>query len=69
MGSCQPAWKRARWRRSVACERYVDAEPKLLLRYGTETYQSILGATNELKTIELSPKAKATGIRKPGRAR
>lgn len=52
---------------------YSDAELKVLLRYGTETYQSILGATNELKTmIELSPKrkseAKSAGIRKPARA-
>jgi DNA-binding MarR family transcriptional regulator len=52
---------------------YSDAELKVLLRYGTETYQSILGATNELKTmIELSPKRKSeansAGIRKPARA-
>jgi DNA-binding MarR family transcriptional regulator len=52
---------------------YSDAELKVLLRYGTETYQSILGATNELKTmIELSPKrkseAKSAGIRKQARA-
>jgi DNA-binding MarR family transcriptional regulator len=49
-------------------EHYTDAELKLLLRYATETYQSILGATNELKTmIELSPKAKPAGINKPRR--
>jgi hypothetical protein len=53
---------------------YTDAELKLLLRYGTETYQSILGATNALKTmIELSPKEKSkeksAGTRKPARAR
>jgi hypothetical protein len=49
-------------------EDYTDAELKLLLRYATETYQSILGATNELKTmIELSPKAKPAGINKPRR--
>jgi DNA-binding MarR family transcriptional regulator len=52
---------------------YSDAELKVLLRYGTETYQSILGATNELKTmIEKSPKrkseAKSAGVRKPARA-
>jgi DNA-binding MarR family transcriptional regulator len=48
---------------------YTDAELKVLLRYGTESYQSILAATNELKTmIELSPRrkseAKAAGVRK-----
>ena len=49
-------------------EDYTDAELKLLSRYATETYQSILGATNQLKTmIELSPKAKPAGISKPRR--
>src|SRR5690242_20503869 len=47
---------------------YTDAELKLLLRYATETYRSILGATNELKAmIEASPQAKPAGIRKPRR--
>jgi DNA-binding MarR family transcriptional regulator len=47
---------------------YSDAELKLLLRYATETYQSILGATNELKMmIERSPKPKPAGIRKSRR--
>jgi DNA-binding MarR family transcriptional regulator len=47
---------------------YTDAELRLLLRYATETYQSILGATNELKAMmELSPRAKLAGIRKPRR--
>jgi DNA-binding MarR family transcriptional regulator len=50
-------------------EGYTDAELKLLLRYATESYHSILGATNELKTmIEPSPKPKPAGIRKPRRA-
>jgi DNA-binding MarR family transcriptional regulator len=44
---------------------YSDAELKLLLRYATESYHSILGATNELKTmIGPSPKPKPAGIRK-----
>ena len=48
---------------------YTDAELKLLLRYGTETYQSILGATNELKRmIKLSPKTKSAATRKPAPA-
>jgi DNA-binding MarR family transcriptional regulator len=48
---------------------YSDTELKLLLRYATETYQSILGATNELKAmIEQSPKAKPRGTTKPARA-
>jgi DNA-binding MarR family transcriptional regulator len=39
---------------------YTDAELKLLLRYATESYQSILGATNELMTmIEASPGKRA----------
>jgi DNA-binding MarR family transcriptional regulator len=47
---------------------YTDAELRLLLRYATETYQSILGATNELKAMmELSSRAKLAGIRKPRR--
>jgi DNA-binding MarR family transcriptional regulator len=45
---------------------YTDAELKLLLRYATESYQSILGATNELKAMTaLSPKTEPAGIRKP----
>src|SRR5215470_16237894 len=44
---------------------YTDAELKLLLRYATESYQSILAATNELKAmIEASPKAKPAGVSK-----
>ena len=47
---------------------YTDAELKLLLRYATESYQSILGATNELKAmIEASPKARPAAIRKSRR--
>ena len=50
-------------------EGYTDAELKLLLRYATESYQSILGATNELKAmIEGSPKAKPAGVKRSPRA-
>jgi DNA-binding MarR family transcriptional regulator len=48
-------------------EGYTDAELKVLLRYATESYQSILGATNELRTMMATPKAKAA-VRKPARA-
>ena len=48
---------------------YTDAELRLLLRYATESYQSILTATAELKEMmEASPKTKTTGIKKPARA-
>jgi hypothetical protein len=51
------------------CEGYSDAELKVLLRYAAESYQSILGATNQLKTMmEATPKAKSRAIRKPARA-
>jgi DNA-binding MarR family transcriptional regulator len=45
---------------------YSDAELKLLLRYASESYYSILEATNQLKTMmkEL-PKAKRAEVRKP----
>jgi len=40
-----------------------------LLRYATESYQSILTATAELKEMmEASTKARTTGIKKPTRA-
>jgi len=46
---------------------YTDAELKLLLRYATESYQSILTATTELKAMmEASPKRKSAG--RPARA-
>ena len=47
---------------------YTDAELKLLLRYASESYQSILSATTELKgMMDASPKAKAAGVKKPSR--
>jgi len=48
---------------------YTDAELRLLLRYATESYQSILAATAELKEMmEASPKAKTSSIKRPPRA-
>ena len=45
---------------------YTDAELRLLLRYATESYQSILTATAELKEMMGgSPKTKITGVKKP----
>jgi len=39
---------------------YTDAELKLISRYATESYRSILDATNQLKAkIEEKPKKKA----------
>jgi DNA-binding MarR family transcriptional regulator len=62
IGRFYEAMQRAMQKQS---EGYSDAELKLLLRYATESYQSILGATNELKAmIEASSKAKPTAIRR-----
>jgi DNA-binding MarR family transcriptional regulator len=49
---------------------YTDAEVKLLLRFATESYQALLGATGELKAmIDKSPKPKPrNGLKKPARA-
>jgi DNA-binding MarR family transcriptional regulator len=48
---------------------YTDAELKLLLRYASESYQSILEATSELKAMmETSPKEKTERAMKPRRA-
>ena len=45
--------------------RYTDAEVRLLLRYATESYQSILDATTQLKAmVEGMPKAKPARARK-----
>jgi DNA-binding MarR family transcriptional regulator len=49
-------------------ERYSDAELKLLLRYTTEGYQSMLEATTQLKAMmEALPKEKAERATKPRR--
>jgi DNA-binding MarR family transcriptional regulator len=47
---------------------YSDAELRLLLRYASESYQSILEATTHLRAmVERSPKAKPAAIKKPSR--
>jgi DNA-binding MarR family transcriptional regulator len=47
---------------------YTDAELKLLLRYSSEAYHSILDATNQLKTmLKEQPKGKRAEVRKPQR--
>ena len=47
------------------CESYTDAELKLMLRYATESYRSILEATNQLKArIEAMPKGTRPAARK-----
>ena len=49
--------------------RYTDAELRLLLRYASESYQSILAATTQLKAmVEGAPKAKPAGPKKAARA-
>jgi DNA-binding MarR family transcriptional regulator len=49
------------------CEAYTDAELKFLIRYGTESYQSMLEATTQLRhSIETEPpKAKPKPRRAP----
>jgi DNA-binding MarR family transcriptional regulator len=50
-------------------EGYTDAELKLLVRYGTDSYQSMLEATTQLKTlIEAAPKQEKGRVTKPRRA-
>jgi DNA-binding MarR family transcriptional regulator len=49
-------------------EGYSDAELKVLLRYATDSYRSILEATNQLTTmIETAPKEKSAALKKPSR--
>jgi DNA-binding MarR family transcriptional regulator len=52
------------------CEAYTDAELKFLIRYGTESYQSMLEATTKLRDqVEAeAPKEKPEGTKKPRRA-
>jgi hypothetical protein len=49
---------------------YTDAELRLLLRFATESYQALLGATGELKAmIEAAPKQKQrAAAKRPARA-
>jgi DNA-binding MarR family transcriptional regulator len=48
-------------------ETYSDAELRLLLRFMTQGYKTMLVATEELKTMMEAPKAKRAGARKPAR--
>ena len=49
-------------------EGYSDSELKVLLRYATDSYRSILEATNQLTTmIETAPKEKSAALKKPSR--
>ena len=49
-------------------EGYSDTELKVLLRYATDSYRSILEATNQLTTmIEAAPKKKSAALMKPAR--
>jgi DNA-binding MarR family transcriptional regulator len=52
------------------CAAYTDAELKFLIRYGTESYQSMLDATTKLRDqVEAeAPKEKPEGTKKPRRA-
>ena len=67
MGSPYELVKRAMQKQ---CEAYTDAELKFLIRYGTESYQSMLEATTQLRTwSEAAPSGeKAERATKPRRA-
>jgi DNA-binding MarR family transcriptional regulator len=47
---------------------YSDSELRLLLRFTTQGYETMLAATEELKSMMETPKAKPTGAKKPVRA-
>ena len=49
-------------------ETYSDAELRLLLRFATQSYKTMLAATAELKTMMEAPKGKRAGPTKPARA-
>jgi DNA-binding MarR family transcriptional regulator len=49
-------------------ESYSDAELKLLLRFMTQGYATMLAATEELKTMMEGPRGKRAGATKPVRA-
>jgi DNA-binding MarR family transcriptional regulator len=49
-------------------ETYSDAELRLLLRFATQGYKTMLAATEELKAMIEPPKRKRAGARKPVRA-
>ena len=47
---------------------YSDAELRLLLRFMTQGYKTMLAATEELKAMIVAPKRKRTGAKRPARA-
>jgi hypothetical protein len=49
-------------------ESYSDAELKLLLRFMTQGYATMLAATEELKTMMEGPRGMRAGATKPVRA-
>src|SRR6202140_4026010 len=49
-------------------ESYSDAELKLLLRFMTQGYATMLAATEQLKTMMEAPQGKRAGVTKPARA-
>jgi DNA-binding MarR family transcriptional regulator len=48
-------------------ETYSDAELRLLLRFATQGYETMLAATGELKAMMAAPEGKRAGARKPAR--
>ena len=48
-------------------ETYSDAELRLLLRFATQGYETMLAATEELKAMMQAPEGKRAGVRKPAR--
>jgi DNA-binding MarR family transcriptional regulator len=46
---------------------YSDAELRLLLRFATQGYETMLAATEELKAMIQAPEGKRAGVRKPAR--
>ena len=48
-------------------ESYSDAELRLLLRFATQGYETMLAATEELKAMMEAPEGKRAGARKPAR--
>src|ERR1700723_4323753 len=46
---------------------YSDAELRLLLRFATQGYETMLAATEELKAMMQAPEGKRAGARKPAR--
>src|ERR1700723_3650634 len=48
-------------------ETYSDAELRLLLRFATQGYETMLTATEELKAMMEAPEGKRAGARKPAR--